>query len=48
MSSPANLGNITAMMTDAYLFREEQRPYNQVVSKTPLSEPFQHVIGEQD
>jgi len=42
------MGNKTPMMTHQHLLREKHGPYNQVVSKAPLREPSQHMMGEQD
>ena len=48
MFSSAEMGNETGMMPYEHLLREEHRPYNQIVRETPLLEPAQHMIGEQD
>ncbi len=48
MISSAEVGNKTTMVRYEHLLREEHRPYNQIVRETPLFEPAQHMIGEQD
>lgn len=48
MISSAEMGNKTAMVTDKDFFREKQCPHYQIVSKTPLFEPSQRVMGKQD
>ena len=48
MFSSAEMGNETTMMPYEHLLREEHCPDNQIVCKTPLFEPVQHMLGEQD
>ena len=48
MFPSAEMGNKTPTMTAEYLFGEEHCLYHQLVSKAPLFEPAQRVMGEQN